>query len=450
MKGRVLIMSFNIKSFGALGNGVSLDQMAIQEAIDKCSADGGGTVSIPAGRYLCGTIHLKSNVCLYLEMGAVIVASDKSELFPEICKTPYGNLPGQIQALIWAEKVENVTITGYGIIDGGGNQPLTGEQAANVMFRPALIFYRDCKNVKFTGITLKDPSFWTLHLMRCEDVLVQGINIWANQGRINTDGIDPDGCKNVIISNCNIKTGDDCIVIKSTEGDACKNITVTNCILSSTQAALKIGTEALGDIRNITFSNCVIYNTDVGLALYMKDGSTYENIIFSNIVAELRNEFPVLIDITPRYYKNPRIGRIRNVSFRDIIINSQGRCFIEGHKESPVKNITFENITWNVTDICKTEGVTKPQGAKRVEIDPNRNNYADKPYQFMAINAEDLQYHNIKVYDVSGGKSVDRGIVFLDSIHNLKVMNIESKLNVPPGIEAFLSQNCSNAIIDIK
>ncbi|CAG7623606.1 Exo-poly-alpha-D-galacturonosidase [Paenibacillus solanacearum] len=434
-------MIFDVVRFGAVGNGTDLAHEAIQQAIDACADAGGGTVYFPAGTYLCGTLRLKSGVHLHLEQGAVIAGSEDAALYPEICKTPYGNLPGQIQALLWADGVSNVAITGQGIIDGGGNSPLSPNEAVHVRFRPALIFYRDCHNVKFLDITLQYSCFWTLHLLRCSDVLVRGVTILAHRERINTDGIDPDGCRNVIISDCMIKTGDDCIVIKSTEGDACENMTITNCILSSRHAALKLGTEAIGPIRNIAFNNCIINQTNVAMALYMKDGSSYENIMFSNMVVEAYNEFPVVIDVTPRYYKEPAIGHIRGIVFDNMMFTGKGRMYIEGAEEAPISDLTLRNITWNITGPCKTSDVKKPDGARRIEIDPNRINYAVHPYQLIAIHVDGLLVSNWKVFNRSGNELLDRGRFYLQLVDHVTLEHIRHPETMP-GLEQAVLIDC--------
>lgn len=435
-------MIYNVKDFGARGDNQTLDHEAIQAAIDRCSADGGGTVLIPAGNYLCGTIHLKSNLDLHLEMGAKIHGVADPVLYPVIAPTPFGNLPGHIQALIWADAVENVVITGPGYFDGGGSEPLSSKEAVDVKFRPVLVFCRDCRRIKFQDVTLQHSSFWTLHLLRCEDVVIRGISILANQKRINTDGIDPDGCRNVIISDCHIVTGDDCIVIKSTEGDPCENITVTNCVLSTPCAALKLGTESVADIRNITFNNCVISKTGVGLALYMKDGSVYENIIFSNLVVEADNEFPVLVDITPRYYKEPRIGRIRNVHFDNLIITGKGRCLVEGSETQPVENLSFTNITWNITGVCDPVNEKKPSGGKRVELNPDRINYAVYPFHFLIINTLGLRMDNIRLFERK-----DRGFVYLKGVSRGVIENVQLG-NHPENFPDIQMQDCADIVCE--
>jgi hypothetical protein len=431
-----------VKDFGAKGDRQSHDHPAIQAAIDACFRTGGGTVEVPSGTYLCGTIHMRSNVSLRLEEGAVLLGSDHAEHYPEICKTPYGNLPGQIQALIWADEAENVTICGSGVIDGGGSGPLPPEVAKDVRFRPALIFYRNCQNVKFLDVTMRNSCFWTLHLMRCEYVSIRGITIRANLERINTDGIDPDGCRNVTISDCIIETGDDSIVIKSTEGDVCENIVVSNCLLRSRQAALKIGTEAIGDIRNVSFNNCTIYGSRVALALYMKDGSRYENILFSHMNIEADHDFPIIVDVTPRYYRRPAYGKVRNVAFDNLMITAKGRCYLEGWKDHPLENIAFRNITWVIDGNCKTD-VRKPTGARRVELDPNGFDYASQPYHFIAAHAAGLQLHNIRLVHAEPGRLPDRGILFAKEVRDLSVSELHAS-GVPDGMEPVKLENATS------
>lgn len=402
-------MARDVKAFGAKGDGLALDSGAIQAALDA-AAVAGGTVVVGPGHYRCGTLHLRGQVELHLQAGAVLHAVDDAALFPEIAKTPYGNLPGQIQALLWADGVDRVAVTGQGIIDGGGVEAIQGDVAAAVKFRPALVFCRGCRDVKFLDVTLRHSSFWTLHLMRCVDVQVRGVTIDAVRGRINTDGIDPDGCRNVVISDCNINGGDDCIVIKSTEGDVCENIVVSNCVLSTRCAAIKIGTEAVGDIRNVAVSNCVVRDTDVGLALYMKDGSTYENMVFSNLVMEVGNAFPLLVDVTPRYYREPKIGRIRNIVMQNLMIRGAGRGYVEGVAGVPIENLTLRDIMWDVTGPLDLSA-GKPWGARRVDMDPGMANHAAVPYQFVVRHVRGLRASGIQIADCRGGAggAFDRG-----------------------------------------
>jgi polygalacturonase len=401
-------VQYNVQDFGAKGDNQTLDHPAIQAALDRCSAEGGGVVTMPPGIYLCGTLHLRSNVCLWLEHGAMLKSCEQAEFYPEICKTPYGNLPGQIQALLWAEEVENVTVAGFGIIDGGCPDALSSSEAAQLKFRPALLFFRNCRRLKLVNVTLQNANFWTLHLLRCQDVQIRGISIFNNPKRINSDGIDPDGCRNVIISDCQIVAGDDCIVVKSTEGDPCENIAVTNCLLSTTQSALKLGTESLGRIANLVFSNCVIYQTNMAIALFMKDGGTYENVLFSNITAETYGDYPLIVDVTPRYYQEPKIGIVRNITFQNLIFSGRGRAYFEGTPDKPLENITLQNLTWNVTGDFNWQQTEKPNGAKRIVKDPYRRNYAQERARFIAVHINGFRQANISVTPAPTVQNSDR------------------------------------------
>lgn len=394
----------------------------IQRVIDECHEQGGGIVRIHSGIYLCGTIYLRSNVHLHLEPGAVLYSIDQPEFFPEICKTPYGNLPGQIQALITADNVENVSITGGGTIDGGKNVPLSSDESVSHKFRPALLFLKNCKNLSLKDITLQYSSFWTLHLLKCQDVTIHSVNIYAHQDRINTDGIDPDGCTNVIISDCHIKTGDDCIVIKSTEGDKCENIVVNNCILSSSCAALKIGTEAIGPIRNVSFNNCAIHNTAVALSLFMKDGSSYENIFFTNMQVSSTSQYPIFIDNTPRYYKDPKKGSIKNIFFSNVTVDSPGKLYIEGLPDHPVTNVQIHNLTWTITGALDPS-LRKPGGARRQEPDPNAIQYGVNPYQIVLVNVADSSFSGIRIYSQDNKPISDRGFLFANNFSESKIQD---------------------------
>ena len=439
-------MAFNIRDYGAVGDGVALDQQALQTAIDACAATGGGTVIVPSGNYLTGTVQVKSGVNLHLEAGARIVAADDAALYPVICPTPFGNLPGQIQAVIWIEKASGVRVTGPGVIDGGGAIAPSYNDACEMFFRPALVFCRDCHDLQFLEVTLLNTRFWTLHLMRCDDVAIRGINIWNNQDMPNSDGIDPDGCRNMIISDCNIRTGDDAIVIKSTEGDPCENIVISNCIVSSRCAALKLGTEVMGDMRDIIFANCIVQQANVVIALYMKDGTTFENIRFSNINMTVDNPFPVVVDITPRYYKEPRKGFINNVVLDGIAITGQGRCYIEGLPEQPIAGLTLRDITWNITGPCEVEKYEKPIGARRVESDPERQKLTVFPYHFLIFHVDGLDMTGIKLYDRQ--ETPDHGIAYIRNVHN-GLVEIRRPITPPAGVTQVDIDECTAVAVRV-
>jgi polygalacturonase len=407
----------NVRNYGAMGDGQALDSPAIQAAIEAAAAQGGGEVRIPAGRYRCGMIALRSGVMLHLEAGAVLAAlMDDPSLYPVICETPHQNKPGQIRALIYADGAESTGIIGQGVIDGGCYAPLNFAESDAARWRLNATFIRDCRRVRVQGVTFHGIDFWTLHLQRCQDVLISGVQIDNHLERFNNDGIDPDGCCDVIISDCNIRTFDDCIVLKSTEKDVCERIAIHNCILrSSGGSALKLGTEALGDIRSVTVGNCAIYGSDIGVALYMKDGSTYENLVFSNLIIETASNFPIFFDITARYYREPTIGRIRNVTLANIIVRGSGRAFITGDAAQPIEGVTLQNITWQVTGAFDPKA-RKPGGTRRKELDPNVTIDTSTAALFLLRQVDGVRMNGVQMrFD----GVPDRALVACDHVRNL-------------------------------
>lgn len=369
-------MIVNIKEYGAVGDGITKDTAAIQSAIDACAESGGGTVVVPNGTYLCGTIMLRSYVELHLTPAGRIVSSTEEADFvaPDTGAEAVHLSEGQGgSALICARHAVNIAVTGLGTIDGQGARFLEEEDEGSDCvlailspFRPKLIDLEGCTNVVFRDVTLYRASSWGLHMTGCNMVTVQGIKILGQVRGPNNDGIDPDSCKNVHISNCHIETGDDCIVVKTTKYGAerygaCENITVTNCTLESHDSAIKIGTETHGDIRNITVTNCVIRNSNRGVGIWVRDGATMENMLFSNLFIETRlfsNEDeikrnlrwwgksePVFMTAERRNTPSAGVpGRIRNIRFEQLLIESEGCVFIGGSEESVIEGVAFRNV----------------------------------------------------------------------------------------------------------
>ncbi|MEX2381931.1 MAG: glycosyl hydrolase family 28 protein [Opitutales bacterium] len=239
----------------------------IQHRIDAVSADGGGRVVIPPGRWCCGSLQMKSGVELQLESGAVLMAADDPSLFPSVGENDPGVTANQkLPALLWARNAEHISITGPGRVDGGGDPDATPDwHAAQNRFRPAVTYLENCRNVRIRDVEFANAKWWTLHLRRCSDICIRGIHIdntWPN-----SDGIDPDGCRDLMISDSRLRCGDDCIVLKSTGGGSNENVVITNCILETAHACFKLGTESLGSFRNILLSNSVLRGS-VAVGLY--------------------------------------------------------------------------------------------------------------------------------------------------------------------------------------
>ncbi len=386
--------AFNVRDFGAVGDRQTNDAAAIQAAVDACSSAGGGTVYCPAGNYLSGMVRLRSNVTVRLDAGATVWASTNADDYE-------GGSSGR---LFVAEDAEHIAIVGEGTIHGQGTADYSGRWgvAERPAFRTGIVLFERCRNVTIRGVTILYSDSWTIHLKRCETVFIDGVTIMNNPRRLNSDGIDPNSCRNVHISNCHIVAGDDCIVLKATDRYPCENVVVTNCTLETTCTAMKLGTESHGDFRDIHFSNCTIRDTRVGIGFYLKDGATMERVSFSGISIEtsepLRHDFvyPIFMDIEKRH-ADSRIGTIRDVIFRDIHIRSGSGILIQGMPESPIENLTFQNLTVRVDDAHDYSGRVKAIGGRRTTRDNRDTRYARLPAYATFAHVKGLTLDNVRV-----------------------------------------------------
>lgn len=274
-------MNYNIRLFGAVGDGISKDTQAIQQAIDACSQTGGAVV-IPAGNYLCGTLILKNNVTLILEENACILGSDDFQdyrsdvnLFVDAVDHQRG------RSLIYCEGQRNVAITGSGQINGRGGRFHVGHPHHTE--RPFLVRILDTCQLRIEGVTLCNSAAWCVHLQNCEDIRIAGVTV-DNRVNYNNDGIDLDACRRVTVADCHIQSNDDALCLKATVNRVCGDIMVERCRLFSDWAAFKLGTESVGDFENITFRDSLIYDT-VGCAIKIVpvDGGCVRHVNISNI-----------------------------------------------------------------------------------------------------------------------------------------------------------------------
>ncbi len=377
--------AFNVRAFGASGNKEDDAQPAIQRAIDACAAAGGGTVYFPPGAYTSGTIHLRSHVRVHVEAGATIYSSKDRARFDK-------------HGLFYGENLQNISLEGRGTIHGQADyvhrlhdiqdwyirpNQLLAEQAGVPLMRAFptpesygnLVLLAHCADVRIEGLSFLHSPSWTMHLFGCDRLVIDGVYVHTSlQDGVWADGIDPDGCKDVRISNCTIETGDDALVFYSghSYGPArpCENITVTNCRLSSASSALKFcdGNELA--IRNVTIDNCVITGSNRGIAFMVFDGGTLENVIISNVTVECKpfdwfwwgDADPIHFNMIRRSEidpnidkaKEPPIGKMRNITLRNVIARGPGPCRIHANPDSPLENITLENIQLTVTSDLST------------------------------------------------------------------------------------------------
>ncbi len=275
---------FHIKSDGS-----TLNTRSIQFAIDYISKNGGGRLVFYVGRYLTGSIHLKSNVTLQLEEGAVLLGSTNPFDYDRIGQT----------ALIHARDVENVSITGQGMIDGQGRELANNSIAyandglivdilkydrTRESIRPMVIYFYNCVNVNIKDLILKNSACWMQTYEQCKNMIIDNITV-DNVAFWNSDGIDIVDCENVVITNNNIDAADDGICLKShTEGFFCNNILIENNIVRTSANGIKLGTAGKGGFRNIKAINNTVYNTyRSAIALQSVDGGFLEDILIDGL-----------------------------------------------------------------------------------------------------------------------------------------------------------------------
>jgi polygalacturonase len=371
---------YNVRDFGVVGDGRAKDTAAIQSAIEACAKAGGGTIYLPAGRYLTGTIQLRSHVTFEIGPGAVILGSEDPADYP-LRDNPWGIGRQSISSLIYAADAEDITITGRGTIDGQGQvwwkrqwlaAPKTGmpkpstpadfeeiKKLANG--RPQLIGIVRSKHVVIEKVHLINSPSWTIHPLFCEFVRVDGVTIENPVPSPNTDGINPESCRNVQIMNCRIDVGDDCVTLKSginevgrKVGKPDENITITNCVMLKGHGGVAIGSEMSGGVRNVVVSNCVFQGTDVGIRVKSQRGrgAVVEGLSVSNIVMQ---DVLSAFTITTFYMGSDKPGDVFPVNdgtprFHDFMFSnitargSKTAGQITGLKEMPVADITFSNV----------------------------------------------------------------------------------------------------------
>lgn len=384
--------SFNVMDFGAVNDGVTICTDAFNKAITACSENGGGTVIVPSGTFKSGTIQMKDNVELHLEIGSTLLASTKHEDFPRQTQPEYRSYVdrGGWYALIYAEGASNIAITGLGTINGNGAQqkPVPGLPGGDVDGRPRNILFISCKRVRVEGIKMMNSGIWNQHYLNCEDVFIDRVEVFNHANR-NNDGIDIDGCRRVIVSNSIFDTDDDGITLKSTGRAATEDVVITNCVVSSFCNAIKLGTESTGGFRNISISNCVvkpsrsktdpIFGTSrkgiTGISLEIVDGGTMEGITISNITIE-GTQCPLYIRLGNRARKHtenapePPVGMMRNIAINNVVAYntdnfSNSITAIPGHY---IENITMENIQFfNVGGLHSSDYITNHLGVKEDE-----------------------------------------------------------------------------------
>ena len=366
--------AFDVRDYGAKGNGVAKDTAAIQKAIDAAAAAGGGTVELGPGTYLTGSLFLKSNVDFHVGPGATVKASpDKADYnAADVCpQNSPGCKPESVtgQHLFLCIEQRNVTVRGPGCVDGNSAafliNPATGlpwgrtkdtppsefwHGQGSIPFRPAqMLYFVECENVRLSDLELKDSHYWNVFLHGCEHVFVRGLRIHNEKTRFHThngDGIDIDCSRFVTVSDCDIDTSDDCITLRASgsrlkrKGD-CAYVTVENCVLSTPCNCLRAGVGE-GRVHDVTLNNIVVHHSRnalnfVGAWKKCVKGVDFENISCSNWIVDCAK----LIRLYPHQAENVTFRNLRFSNFSGV---AHEPSELTGLAHMPAENVFFTDV----------------------------------------------------------------------------------------------------------
>lgn len=339
----------NVRDFGAKGDGAAKDTAAIQKAIDAAEKQGGGTVVLPPGKYLSGTIHLKSYVTLYLDNGATLLGSPDNADFD-----PYETLPFKSVSdsettyfhygLVTAENVHHIAIIGQGIIDG--NRTRRGG--------PKTVAIKLCQYVTIRGITVQNSPNYSISFWGSDYIDIDGVTVLNSYA----DGIDPDACRYVRIANCYIDSHDDAICPKASPSmgmDTRRNVehlVVTNCVTRTDCNNFKFGTESSWDLKDVAVSNLTMMPREKGrrplsgISLEAVDGANIDGVVFSNI-SMVGIQAPIFVRLgnRGRGMNPPTPGSLQNVSFNNLIARDASMTSsVTGIPGDMAKRVSFSNI----------------------------------------------------------------------------------------------------------
>lgn len=361
-----------ITSMGVDNDSTKVNTTAIQNVIDKAEANGGGTIVIPKGVFLSGALFFKPKTKLRLLEGAVLKGSDDITNYPLIPSRMEGRSIYYYAALINAYHVDSFNISGPGTIDGNGlkywkyfwfyrdSMSKIGKSATNLeVHRPRLLFIWGCNNVTIQNVKLHNSGFWTTHLYKCNNVLMENCDIRSPFKPVpapSTDGVDIDACKEVTIRKCYISVNDDAVCLKGGKGpDAhlrdengiVEDILVEDCDFGDSHGTLTLGSECI-HARNVTVRNCKVDNSNPILRLKMRPDTyqVYEDIHIENITGRSGT----LISMAPwrQFFdlggsKEKPFAIVRNITFSNIKVNTKSIGEIVGNPNDKVSKIVFKD-----------------------------------------------------------------------------------------------------------
>ena len=457
---------YNVRAFGARGDGKTLDSPAINRAIDAAAGAGGGTVLLPAGTYLSLSLHLKSNVRLHLDQGAVLQAAERTE--EQRYDAPEDNPSTKFQdfghshwhdSLIWGEGLENVTIDGAGEIYGKGLEKQERPPGQGVGNKAIALKW--CRNVNISDITIRHGGWFGILATGVDNLTIDNLKIDTNR-----DGMDIDCCRNVRVSNCSVNSPtDDGICLKSSyglnEARATENVTITNCFVSgydegtlldgtrrwtpqnSPTGRIKFGTESNGGFKNITVSNCV-FDKCRGLALETVDGGLLEDVSINNITMRDIVNAPIFLRLGRRM-RGPQgtpVGELRRISISNVVIynaDAASAVLMTGVPDHPIEDVSLSNIQiWFEGGGTREQAALTPPEKETDYPEPARLGIMPS-YGFYLRHLKGITLDNVRLHTL---KSDERSPFVLDDVESAEFYRVKAEHGA--GVPIFAISNSAD------
>ena len=447
---------YNASFFGIKSNGTTMNTRSIQKAIDYIHENGGGTLVFWVGRYLTGTLFLKSNVTIQLNEGAVILGSVNPYDYDEYMGWP---------SLIIAHDAENIAIKGKGVIDGQGrdvayniiDQVHKGILQDELKYdrtgrRPSIIYFRECNHVVVEGIIMQNSTNWVNTYDQCTDLTINKVTVRSN-AFWNNDALDIVDCVNVTVTDSYFDASDDAICLKSHDANKiCENVVIRNCVARSGASGIKFGTVSRGGFKNIKFSNITVYNTlrsaftvevvdggvaenisidslysyNTGNVIYLRVGdrwsdgrpSSMNGISISNVYAEIPEGKPD----TGYEYEGPTEDNPRNIS----------PCAIVGLPGHDITNVTIKHVTLVYPGGGNPNYAKVGLSAKELDAIPEMPDAYPEFSQFKELpawgfylrHAKNITFENI---DLTAQKADYRPAIVLDDVKDMTLTGMKYK-----------------------
>ena len=371
---------FDVRRYGAKGNGVRMDTKAIQKAIDACSKAGGGRVVLADGTFLTGPLKLKDGVDFHIEESARLLASPNIEDFQDwkdVKHVRSENLPrgNRNACLIFADEARRIAITGAGTIDCNGQFHVRKSETPQKRWTyeriyatqeslPRVIFLTGCKDILLEDVMLvNQPAGWGYWIHDCDSVTIRRLRIFSDLAYPNNDGIHLNCSRDVTVTGCHIETGDDAIVLRANsrslaEPKPMERALISDCELRSNASGIRIAWTGDGVIRDCSLSNITIRDSYLGISIhvpnraegqldYGEEATRIENLHFSNIVMDGIYSYPILAVMGDD--RQMRIDAIQDISFTNMTVTARRYPQFKGREETPFRRFTFKNCTFTKT-----------------------------------------------------------------------------------------------------